>query len=48
MAATVSYDDVEVGAEIGPREFEIQRLDLIRYAGASGDFNVIHWNERIA
>jgi acyl dehydratase len=21
---------------------------LIKYAGASGDFNVIHWNERIA
>ena len=24
------------------------RLDLVRYAGASGDFNVIHWNERTA
>jgi acyl dehydratase len=48
MAATVSYDDVEVGAEIGPREFSITRLDLIKYCGASGDFNVIHWNERIA
>ena len=23
-------------------------LDLVQYAGASGDFNVIHWNERIA
>ena len=23
-------------------------LDLVRYAGASGDFNPIHWNERIA
>jgi acyl dehydratase len=48
MAATVSYDDVEVGAEIGPREFTVQRINLIMYAGASGDFNVIHWNERIA
>jgi acyl dehydratase len=48
MAATISYDDVEVGAEIGPREFTIQRINLIMYAGASGDFNVIHWNERIA
>ena len=26
----------------------IQRADLIRYAGASGDFNIIHWNERVA
>ncbi len=25
-----------------------QRADLVRYAGASGDFNVIHWNERVA
>jgi len=48
MAATISYDDVEVGAEIGPREFTVQRINLIMYAGASGDFNVIHWNERIA
>jgi len=22
--------------------------DLVRYCGASGDFNSIHWNERIA
>jgi acyl dehydratase len=26
----------------------VNRADLIRYAGASGDFNPIHWNERIA
>jgi acyl dehydratase len=26
----------------------VRRLDLIRYCGASLDFNVIHWNERIA
>jgi len=24
------------------------RADLIKYAGASGDFNIIHWNERVA
>ena len=24
------------------------RADLVRYAGASGDFNPIHWNERFA
>src|SRR5688500_20409988 len=48
MAATISYDDVEIGAEIGPREFTIQRINLVMYCGASGDFNVIHWNERIA
>jgi acyl dehydratase len=26
----------------------VQRADLVRYAGASGDFNLIHWNERVA
>ncbi|MFI5957971.1 MaoC family dehydratase [Cryptosporangium sp. NPDC051539] len=48
MAATVSYDDVEVGTELPAKTFPIQRADLVRYAGASGDFNVIHWNERVA
>jgi acyl dehydratase len=42
------YDDTQVGAEIAPRQFQVTRRDLVRYAGASGDFNVIHWNERIA
>jgi acyl dehydratase len=40
--------DVEVGTELPTREFVIQRPDLVQYAGASGDFNPIHWNERIA
>ena len=48
MAATVRYDDVEVGTELPAREFPVQRVDLVRYCGASGDANVIHWNERIA
>ena len=38
----------QVGDEIGPRDFPITRADLVRYAGASGDFNPIHWNERVA
>lgn len=42
------HADVEVGAEIPEQTFPVRRLDLIRYAGASGDFNPIHWNERIA
>jgi acyl dehydratase len=48
MTATVSFDDVEVGTELPAQSFPLHRLDLIRYCGASGDFNVIHWNERIA
>jgi acyl dehydratase len=43
-----SFADVEVGTEIPAREFPLQRADLVRYAGASGDLNVIHWNERVA
>jgi acyl dehydratase len=43
-----SYDDIEVGAALPPQTFVVRRADLIRYAGASGDFNVIHWNERVA
>lgn len=37
-----------VGDALPAQDFPISRYDLIRYAGASGDFNVIHWNERVA
>jgi acyl dehydratase len=43
-----AYDDVEVGTELPPQRLPVLREHLIRYAGASGDFNVIHWNERVA
>ncbi len=46
--ASPSYDDVQAGTELEPRQYPVTRRDLVRYAGASGDFNVIHWNERIA
>jgi acyl dehydratase len=45
---TVSYADVEPGTELPAKSYQVTRLDLVKYAGASGDFNVIHWNERIA
>ncbi|WP_055556055.1 MaoC family dehydratase [Streptomyces sp. NBRC 110028] len=48
MTAKVSYDAVEVGTELPGRTFPVNRADLIRYAGASGDFNPIHWNEKFA
>jgi acyl dehydratase len=44
----VSYDDVEVGTELPEQTFPIERANLVRYAGASGDFNPIHWNQRFA
>ncbi len=45
---TVKYADVEPGTAIAPKSYRATRLDLVKYAGASGDFNVIHWNERVA
>jgi acyl dehydratase len=45
---TVKYADVEKGTELPARSYRVTRLDLVKYAGASGDFNVIHWNERVA
>jgi acyl dehydratase len=39
---------VQVGDQLPTQEFPIARADLVRYAGASGDFNPIHWNERFA
>ena len=41
-------DGVAVGDEIAARTFAVTRADLVRYAGASGDLNPIHWNERVA
>ncbi|SDI58342.1 MaoC family dehydratase [Nonomuraea jiangxiensis] len=48
MAATVKYDQVEVGQEIPAVDYVVRRVNLVMYAGASGDFNQIHWNERFA
>ena len=45
---TVKYDDVQVGTELPAATYRATRLDLVKYCGASGDFNTIHWNDRIA
>jgi acyl dehydratase len=44
----LSAADVAVGTELPGQTTRVTRADLVRYAGASGDFNVIHWNERVA
>src|ERR1700735_5144254 len=44
----MSYDELVVGDELAPVSYPISRLNLVMYCGASGDFNVIRWNERIA
>ncbi|MGW9396667.1 MaoC family dehydratase [Streptomyces sp. NPDC055642] len=48
MTAKISHADVEVGTELPAQTFPVTRATLVRYAGASGDFNPIHWNERFA
>lgn len=48
MAAKIKYADVEVGTELPAQSFPVTRDTLVRYAGASGDFNPIHWNEKFA
>ena len=48
MTEQVSYDSVETGTELPPVTYPVTRLSLVKYCGASGDFNVIHWNERVA
>jgi acyl dehydratase len=44
----ISAADVEVGTALPEQVFAVTRADLVRYAGASGDFNPIHWNQRVA
>jgi acyl dehydratase len=44
----IAFDDLEAGAELPAASYPVTRLSLVKYCGASGDFNVIHWNERIA
>ncbi|MBB5824237.1 MaoC/PaaZ C-terminal domain-containing protein [Micromonospora carbonacea] len=34
--------------ELSTQTFRVTRADLVRYAGASGDFNPIHWSDRVA
>jgi acyl dehydratase len=48
VTGQVRYEDVKQGEELAPASYPATRLSLIKYCGASGDFNVIHWNERIA
>ncbi|MGA4777461.1 MaoC family dehydratase [Cellulosimicrobium sp. AB352] len=40
--------DLSVGDVVGTRTVEVDRARLVRYAGASGDFNPIHWNDAFA
>jgi acyl dehydratase len=39
---------VEVGAQLPSLTVTVRRDTLVRYAGASGDFNPIHYSDRMA
>ncbi len=43
--AKLAWDDVEVGAEAPPVAHTLGRTDLVKYAGASGDYNPMHTDE---
>ena len=40
--------DVAEGDELPELKVRLTRADLIKYAGAAGDFNPIHWSDRAA
>ena len=48
MTARVRAADVAVGDELPEQTHRVTRADLVRYAGASGDRNPIHWSDRVA
>jgi acyl dehydratase len=48
MSGPARYADVAAGTKLPAVTYPVTRLSLVKYCGASGDFNVIHWNERIA
>ena len=45
---TPVFDDLSVGDALPPLTLHVTRAQLVRYAGAAGDFNAIHWNPRVA
>ncbi|HTX84584.1 MAG TPA: MaoC family dehydratase [Streptosporangiaceae bacterium] len=48
MSGQITYAGVEAGTELPAASYPVTRLSLVKYCGASGDFNFIHWNERVA
>lgn len=44
----ININGLEVGQEIGSQELLLTRDSLVRYAGASGDFNPIHYRDDFA
>lgn len=47
-AAAPDFASLAVGDVVAEREFPLTRDSLVRYAGASGDFNPIHYRDDVA
>ena len=45
---SITLESLELGQELASTTLTLNRADLVRYAGASGDLNPIHWNDRFA
>ena len=48
MSALIAWDEVTQGEALPGLRVALRRSDLVMYAGASGDFNPIHWSDRVA
>lgn len=48
MSIVPTFESVSVGDELPPLTMTVDRARLVRYAGASSDFNRIHWSESTA
>ena len=48
MSPRVNLAEIRPGDALPEVAETIERMDLVRYAGASGDFNPIHWNDEVA
>lgn len=48
MTGVLGVASVGKGTRLPPLSVRVTRGDLVRYAGASGDFNPIHWSDRVA
>jgi len=46
--AAPDFDGLTVGDVVAERSFPLTRDSLVRYAGASGDFNPIHYRDDVA
>lgn len=44
----MNLEALEIGQEVGSRVFSFSRDSLVKYAGASGDFNPIHYRDDFA